>query len=278
LLAAKKPPYNVYAAPFYDYAGFGNAFGVDGSGGLKDNVQNYEYSPLSAVHGMVFDPSESFLYSADMWANRIWCHRKDECGLLTVVGSIEAPKEGDHPRWAAMHPTGKHLYVLMEAGNTVATYSIDEDTHMPVYTTASYPLVPPSEKLDCHVTALLTGLDLYQRNPKRYRADVVEVSHSGKYLFATSRSNSPAHTGYISAFSLDEEGQICDQLCLNPTPTSGGHSNAISPCDWSDEWLALTDDEKGWIEVYQWDGKLLSRVAHCDVKEPGFGMNAIWYD
>jgi carboxy-cis,cis-muconate cyclase len=121
-------------------------------------------------------------------------------------------------------------------------------------------------------------VDLYQRKPEMYRADVVEVSHSGRYLFATSRSNSPALTGYISAFSLDTEGQIRNQLCLSPTPTSGGHSNAVAPCDWSDEWLALTDDEKGWIEIYQWDGKWLSRVAHCDVKEPGFGMNAIWYD
>jgi carboxy-cis,cis-muconate cyclase len=145
LLAAKRPPYNVYAAPFYDYAGFGNAFSVDESGGLKENVQNYEYSPTTAVHGMAFDPPESFLYSADMWANRIWCHRKDDGGLLSLVGSIEAPKPGDHPRWVAMHPGGKHIYVLMEAGNTLETYSIDQNTHMPVYTHASYPLVPPCE-------------------------------------------------------------------------------------------------------------------------------------
>ena len=142
----------MYAAPFYDYAGFGNAFSVDGSGGLNENVQNYEYSPMTAVHGMAFDPSESFLYSADMWANRIWCHSKDDGGLLSLVGSIEAPKPGDHPRWVAMHPGGKYLYVLMEAGNTLETYSIDKDTHMPVYTYASYPLVPPCEKLGHYFT------------------------------------------------------------------------------------------------------------------------------
>jgi carboxy-cis,cis-muconate cyclase len=111
-----------------------------------------------------------------------------------------------------------------------------------------------------------------------YRADVAAVSHSGKYLFATARSNSHSVTGYISAFSLNSNGAIEKQMCLSPTPTSGGHSNAISPCDWSDEWLALTDDEKGWLEIYHWDGKWLARVAHCDCKEPGFGMNAIWYD
>jgi carboxy-cis,cis-muconate cyclase len=119
---------------------------------------------------------------------------------------------------------------------------------------------------------------LFERSPKLYRADVVTVSHSGKYLFATARSNSASVTGYMSAFSLTPEGAIDKQMCLSPTPTSGGHSNAVSPCDWSDEWIALTDDEQGWLEIYRWDGEWLARVAHCDVKEPGFGMNAIWYD
>lgn len=76
VLAAKKPPYCVYGNPFYDYAGFGNVFSVDESGGLKENVQNYEYQENAAIHGMVFDPEEEYLYSADMWANKVWCHKK----------------------------------------------------------------------------------------------------------------------------------------------------------------------------------------------------------
>ena len=68
------------------------------------------------------------------------------------------------------------------------------------------------------------------------------------------------------------------QLFLNPTPTSGGHSNAVSPADWSDEWLALTDDQEGWIEIYRWRDEFLSRACRLRIPEPGFGMNAIWYD
>lgn len=111
-----------------------------------------------------------------------------------------------------------------------------------------------------------------------YRSDVVAVSHSGKYLFATARSNSHDVTGYIAAFKLGPAGNIESQLCLNPTPTSGGHSNAVSPCDWSDEWIALTDDQEGFVEIYRWQDEYLARVAHLNIKEPGFGMNAIWYD
>ena len=115
-------------------------------------------------------------------------------------------------------------------------------------------------------------------NPKMYRSDVVFPSPSGKYLFATSRANSFDLSGYIAAFKLSSAGSIERQLFLNPTSTSGGHSNAISPCDWSDEWLALTDDQVGGLEIYRWHDEHLARIARVDVKEPGFGMNAIWYD
>jgi carboxy-cis,cis-muconate cyclase len=143
LLAAKKAPYHVYCNPFYEHAGYGNIFSVNSSGALDTNIQNYEYSPESAIHGMAFDPTESYLYSADMWGNKVWCHKKDaETGKLTLVGSVDAPKDHDQPRWVAVHPTGNYLYALMEHGNTLAVYLIDPKTHMPVYTKISYPLVP----------------------------------------------------------------------------------------------------------------------------------------
>ena len=110
-----------------------------------------------------------------------------------------------------------------------------------------------------------------------YRSDVVIVSHNGKYLFATARSNDFNITGYISAFRLGKVGNIEKQLFINPTATSGGHSNAIS-LHKNDEFLALTDDQEGFLEIYRWKDEFLARVARCDVKEPGFGMNAIWYD
>jgi carboxy-cis,cis-muconate cyclase len=149
LLAAKKEPHFVYCNPFYKYAGFGNVFKTDEAGGMIENVQNYPYLDSTAIHGMAFDSTETYLYSADMWADRVWCHKKDKStGLLELVGSVESPEPGDHPRWVAIHPSGKFLYVLMEAGNVLRLYSIDEKTHMPVYTTKSYPLVPSCEYIN----------------------------------------------------------------------------------------------------------------------------------
>lgn len=143
VLAASKPPYNVYGNPFYDHAGQGNVFSVNDSGGLDHNVQNYAYQDNSAIHGMVFDPTETYLYSADMWANKVWCHKKRADGQLDLVGSVDAPDKGDHPRWVAISPNGAYLYALMEGGNRLCMYLIDETTHMPVYTRQTYPLIPP---------------------------------------------------------------------------------------------------------------------------------------
>ena len=286
LLAAHLPPYHVYCNPFYEYAGFGNVFSVDSGGKLEKNVQNYEYSPESAIHGMVFDPSEKYLYSADMWANRIWCHEKDsKTGLLQLVGFVEAPKSHDQPRWVAMHPSGKILYAVMEHGNTLAEYEIDDTTHLPNCTNKIYPLVPkgifyPYEHN--YVTNNSSHADspsaILTSNPSMYRADNSALTHSSKYLLATSRSNKAGVPGYIAAFALDDVGAIKKQLFLTETSSSGGHSNAVAPCDWSDEWIALTDDEVGFLEIYRFKDEVLCQVARCEVKDPGFGMNAIWYD
>jgi carboxy-cis,cis-muconate cyclase len=149
VLAAHKPPYNVYGNPFYKHAGFGNVFSVKADGALDTNVQNYEYQENTGIHGMVFDPTETYLYSADLQANKIWTHKKDaETGQLTLVDCLEAPAPGDHPRWVEMHPSGKYLYALMEAGNRLAVYVIDERTHKPVFTHITYPLLP-SGKCRC---------------------------------------------------------------------------------------------------------------------------------
>lgn len=267
LLPARQPPYAVYCNPFYKHAGYGNVFEVGPSGQLQANIQNYAYQPGSGIHGMVFDPAEAYLYSADLSANKLWVHRKQDDGQVVLVGSVEAPAPGDHPRWVAMHPSGQYLYALMEAGNRLCEYVLDPASHMPVYTHHAFPLIPPG--LATHDGATGKGL---------YRSDVCALDRSGRYLFATARANRFDLTGYIAAFRLRPCGSIEQQICLQPTPTSGGHSNAVAPCDWSDEWLALTDDQEGWVEMYRWKEEHLARVARVRIPEPGFGMNAIWYD
>ena len=96
---------------------------------------------------MVFDPTETYLYSADMKANCVWTHKKNADGTLELVDQVGAPRKGDQPRWVEISKNGKYLYALMEAGNMLSQYVIDEKTHKPVYTGMSYPLVPPGKTL-----------------------------------------------------------------------------------------------------------------------------------
>lgn len=146
MLAARQPPYAVYGNPFYKYAGYGNVFSANPDGSLAENIQNYEYQENTGIHGMVFDPTETYLYSADLQANKIWTHRKDPAtGTVSLVDCLEAPSPDDHPRWVEMHPSGKYLYALMEAGNRLAEYVIDERTHRPVFTHNVYPLLPEGQ-------------------------------------------------------------------------------------------------------------------------------------
>lgn len=264
VLAEKKVPHRVIGNPFYDYAGFANVFDVDAEGALNQNVQNFAYDKSSAIHGMVFDAAENYLYSADMWANKIWLHRRDQSsGFFQLVGSVTAPSADDHPRWVELHPSGNVLYALMESGNRLCSFDIDSETRMPTTTSSSYFLVPEP---------------LLNDHPKMYRSDVVFLTSSARYLFASARSNSSTLSGFVTIFRLDDSGHISKMIQQLPTPTSGGHSNAVSPCPWSDEWVALCDDEQGWIEMYRWHDEQLTLTAHLDVKEPGFCMNAIWYD
>lgn len=261
VLASKHPPFAVYCNPFYSHSGKGSIFSVSSTGALAENIQNYEYQPNSSIHSTVFDSEGTYIYSADLRANKIWVHRRrGPSPELELVGSVSCSDEHDHPRWLAMHPSGTFLYVLMETGNRLCEYRICPSTNLPLYTERHYPLIPP-------------GIP----NRFQHRADVVALSHSSRCLFASSRGRDDL-TGYIAAFKLHETGKIERQICLNPTPTSGGHSNAVSPSDWTDEWLAITDDQEGWLEVYRWQDEFLGRVARIRVPEPGFGMNAIWYD
>jgi len=90
---------------------------------------------------MVFDPTETYLYSADLRGNKVWTHKKDAQGQLSLVHCVDAPDPGDHPRWVALYQN--YLYVLMEAGNRLAVYVIDEQSHIPVFIHITYPLIPP---------------------------------------------------------------------------------------------------------------------------------------
>ena len=119
-------------------------------------------------------------------------------------------------------------------------------------------------------------------NSSLYWSDEVMISPSAKYLWATSRAHKAGTPGYISAFSISPTtGSIEEQLFLTETTTSGGAANAVAPAPFSDEFVALTDTEKGFVQIWQLntcdDGASAEVVAEISLPGGGCCANAVWY-
>lgn len=260
VLAATEAPYAVYGTPFGNTADCGAVYSVDEHGVLSELIQNYTYKSNSGVHGMAFDSTNSFIYSADDSANTLWTHKVDNAtGELTFVSSISGPVTGADPRHVTVHPEGQYLYVILEGANKLAQYTIDPGTGIPSFENVTYPLIP------------------FNASNSDYWSDEVALSFSNNYLWATSRARTTTNTGYISAFNLASNGSITSQLFLEPTTSSGGTANSVSPSDFSDKYVALTDSATRFVEIWSFasNGSAASVVAHVDIDDGGCCANAV---
>jgi len=260
VVSSPYPPYNVYGSFWGGSAGCGAVMSVDASGALQKTIQNFTYTSASAVHGMAFAPNSTYLYSADDSGNALWTHAvAPSTGQVTYVANLTGPSARSDPRHVTVHPGGKWLYVVLEGSNQIAQYAISS-SGVPSFKSPSYPLVPPGKQ------------------GSSYWSDEVALSASGSMLWATSRSRSST-PGYISAFTLDEQGMITKQNFLTATSTSGGSANSVAPSSFSDEFVALTDSSVGFVEIWKLasDKNNATAVAHLALAGGGCCANAVWY-
>ncbi|KAH8678455.1 hypothetical protein BX600DRAFT_486219 [Xylariales sp. PMI_506] len=267
IVADPNPPHDVYGTFFASVAGInagcGSVFSVDDNGVLDQVIQNYTYfTNVSGVHGTAFSPDSRFLYSADDTGNTLWTHSINRTTReVTYLANLTSPSAGANPRHVTVHPKGKYLYVILEEASQLAQYTIDKRTGLPSYDVV-YPLIFSTQ------------------SAASYWADEVALSFSNKYLWATNRARAANSTGYISAFSLDEDGAILKQNFLIPTTSSGGLANILTASPFSDRFVALTSNSTGFIEVWELseDGNSASVAAHLDINDGGgCCANALWY-
>lgn len=150
VVAASESPYAVYGSTFGtdqgSYADCGSVMSVDENGALSELIQNYTYSTTSGVHGMAFDATNAFMYSADDTGNMLWTHSVDNTtGEVTLVSNSTGPETGADPRHVAVHPSGQYLYVIFEGANELAQYSVDTTTGIPTFQNVSYSLIPSGQ-------------------------------------------------------------------------------------------------------------------------------------
>ncbi|KAK3367972.1 Lactonase, 7-bladed beta-propeller-domain-containing protein [Podospora didyma] len=273
------PPYTVYSVSWPGPNACGMAIGVDpASGALTEVKQSWKFASASGVHGLALGrrggSNDTYIYSADLSGDAVWTHRADaETGKVTQVGKKVMPREKMHPRHIRVHPNGTYVYVLMEAANSLVSWSLDAETGAASVAGKEYSLIPK-------------GAD----TAKYWSAEVM-LSPSGRYLWATARAQrGTAIVGYISVYLLAADGAIVKRMMQVPTTTTGGWANAITPAFWSDEYAALADTPKGYVEVWKLsdptttaDGveyATLKAVAHVGLQAEeasGCCANAIWY-
>jgi carboxy-cis,cis-muconate cyclase len=142
--ALQVPPYTVYGVPWYGKDNScGGVMAVDENGVIVKTIQNYTYSPGSALHGLAFHPSGRFMYSADLWGRRMWTHAIERAtGKLTYVADDKSHGE---PRHVNVHPNGKFAYAILEDTNEVVEYAINSSTGAAKYTGKAYSVVPNSK-------------------------------------------------------------------------------------------------------------------------------------
>ncbi|KUJ20819.1 3-carboxy-cis,cis-mucoante lactonizing enzyme, partial [Mollisia scopiformis] len=273
VLPSHSSPYSVYTGSWPGPNACGMAISTLPDGTLSNVSQSWKYGSKSAIHGMTFGRN---LYSADLSGDVLWTHKVNSNGTVEAVASYPMPEAGMHPRHIAAHPNGNYVYVVMEAGNEVVAYSVNSTTGIIETDVGTYSLIPNRNAL------------------KDYWSAEVMISPSTKLLWATARAMQDSNnTGFISCFNLDLGGNITDQIFRLPTTTTGGIANAVSPASWSDEFMALTDVPRGYVQIWQLvkgtdvaPGMVQGRdgwtsanmVAQVDIKDGGCCANAIWYD
>lgn len=293
VMGSKFPPYRVYSGAWPGPEACGSAHGAAPGSGLVDtNTQSWRYLTASGIHGLDFGRigDTELIYSADLNGDSVWTHAVDgPTGIVKELNRLAVPANS-HPRHLAAHPTGNYLYVLMEAANTIVSYSLNSTTGLPIAApNTTFDLLPP---------AIRAGLNpaLNTTNTTQYWSAEVMVSHDGRYLWATARAgfSAPDNYGYINGFLLGTDGKILKQLFQAPTPIKGGIANAVAPApkELGSEWAALTDIHgnrtRGTVQMWRMTGRKETELgveysgaevkASVDLTDGGCCANVAWYD
>ena len=108
-------------------------------------METWKYSNNSGVHGLAFGAEGDRLYSADLSGDGVWTHSIGTDGKVAAVGTLAMNRTGLHPRHIAAHSAGQRVYVVLEAGNAVIEYFLNEDTQAVETQVNSYSLIPAGE-------------------------------------------------------------------------------------------------------------------------------------
>ena len=188
---------------------------------------NTERQDAPHAHCIITDPSNRFVLSADLGADRVFVYRLDLDGksLRHVEGADGVMRPGAGPRHLAFHRTLPLVFVTNELDSTVATLRFD----------------PESGKL--------SSLDAHSTLPSgwtgtNYPADI-HVAPSGRTLYVSNRGHNS-----IAVFSV---APATGALALEQVVSTGGDWPRNFSLDPTGRWLLVANQQSDSVVVFARD-------------------------
>ncbi|KAM0788805.1 hypothetical protein ACM66B_002892 [Microbotryomycetes sp. NB124-2] len=241
------------------------------SKGQKDDGGVMDFGGLRhGSHSADLSPDGKLLYIADIGRNCIFVYKVASDGTLTLTDKNIAPRPNDGPRHVTPHPNGKYVYSLQEHTSMVDVFEVVD-----------------GERLEWRQGVKIIPKDM---SPSLFWADEVRVSPGKGYLYASTRGLEPETKGWVAVFKLNEQG-LCESqepVDLWETPTSGGWANAVEPApsplsnlgtepaSGTQDYLALTDSEQGFVMVLTFDGHEIKELARTKLEGGAGAATAVW--
>jgi 6-phosphogluconolactonase len=188
---------------------------------------NAERQDAPHAHSIITDPSNRFVLSADLGADRVFVYRLDLDGksLHHVEGGDGIMRAGAGPRHLAFHTTLPLVFVTNELDSTVATLRFDAE---------SGKLAP----LDARST-LPAGW-----KGTNYPADI-HVAPSGRTLYVSNRGHNS-----IAVFSV---APATGALALEQVVSTGGDWPRNFSLDPTGRWLLVANQQSDSVVVFARD-------------------------
>ena len=215
---------SVAVLPVQANGALGSAAAVDQHTGKGPNAERQE-GPHA--HCIVPDPSNRFLLSADLGADRVFLYRLDiEAGTLRQVdGGAAVMRAGAGPRHIAFHPSLPLVFVSNELDSTVATLRFDAGRG-----TLSLQGTAPT------VPAGWSGTN--------YPADI-HIAGSGRTLYVSNRGHNS-----IAVFSVAASTGTLALAQVIPTDGDWPRNFSLDP---TGRWLLVANQRSDSIVVFARD-------------------------
>jgi carboxy-cis,cis-muconate cyclase len=141
----KTEPYYVFSVTWPSPSACGAAYSTHSNGTIDDIVDIWSYARESGAHGLALGErnGQPVLYTADLNGDSLWTHAIDRTsGKAKELGRLKLAKTGLHPRHVAAHPSGKYVYLIMEAENTIHQIDLDGKTGVGAKDNKAFSVIP----------------------------------------------------------------------------------------------------------------------------------------